>query len=205
MSASQTWVLIAATTLPFASIAANEHPPVRICLAPVSAEMSFGNAVDVTSAVRDTFTSFLIGPSVSVTPLSARLAAQVREEAKLSECPYILFPTLRHERKAAGVFGRIVAGAVQSGAWEVAGGVPSSATRVIASAASAGAANFAVASQIKTRDSLNLQYRLEAADGQVLVEKKARRSASSDGEDLLTPLVEGAAQEVMSSVSARSK
>ena len=174
----------------------------RICLAPATAQMTTGNSADVMGAVRETFTSFLTGPTLSVTPLNARLVSQAREEAKLADCPYVLFPTIRHEHKTGtGLWGRVAAGAVEGGAWHAATAAPSAATRVLAGAASTGAANMAVASAIKTKDAMTLEYRLESADGHALLEKKEKRSASSDGEDLLTPLVQGAAENIVTTLS----
>lgn len=190
------WLLFAVTLTPTAQAAETQ-----ICLAPATAQAALGNSADVIGAVREQFTSFLTGPSVAVKPLESRLASQAREEARLSHCPYVLFPTIRHERKGSGLLGRVAAGAIQSGAWEVAGRAPSSTTRVLAGTASAGAASYSVYSQIRSRDVMNLEYRLESADGRVLLEKKDRRNAGSDGEDLLTPLVQGAAEDIMSTLS----
>jgi hypothetical protein len=174
----------------------------HICLAPATAQMATGNSTDVMGAVRETFTSFLTGPSLSVTPLNARLTTQAREEAKLADCPYVLFPTIRHEhRTGTGLWGRVAAGAVEGGAWHAAAAAPSAATRVLAGAASTGAATMAVSSAIKTKDSMTLEYRLESADGHALIEKKEKRSAGSDGEDLLTPLVQGAAENIVATLS----
>jgi len=44
---------------------------------------------------------------------------------------------------------------------------------------------------------MTLGYRLETADGKVLVEKKEKRKATSDGEDLLTPMVARAAEAIV--------
>ena len=63
----------------------------------------------------------------------------------------------------------------------------------VAASAAAGAASAAVtdwAHTVKTKDELSLAYRLEAADGTVLVEQKGKRKAESDGEDLLTPQID---------------
>lgn len=184
------------------SRAAGPPAPLNICLAPVKAEMAYGDSTEAMNAVRDSFVSFLSGPSTSVKLLQARLELQAREEAKLAGCAYTVFPRVRHERKTTGLLSRVAAGAVQSGAWEVAGSSPSTATRVIAGAASSGAANLAVASQIKTRDSLTLAYRVESADGARLLDKQARRRASSDGEDLLTPLIESASETIVSTLKS---
>jgi hypothetical protein len=171
-----------------------EAAKINICLAPSAAEVPSG--VDAVTAVRESFTSYLTGPSLTVTPLSARLESQVREEAKLSGCRYVLFTTLRYERKTTGLFGRIAAGAVQNGAAEIAAYSRTSGGRVIASATSAGAANMAVSSQIHQRDQLSLQYRLEDASAKALLDKSAKRVAKTDGEDVLTPMIQSAAEAI---------
>jgi hypothetical protein len=65
----------------------------QICLAPASVEAA-PNGVDPMAAVRDAFTSFLTGPTLAVQPLNARLQSQVREEAKLAGCRFLLFPSV---------------------------------------------------------------------------------------------------------------
>ena len=172
----------------------------RICLAPVSVEASPAG-MDPVVAVRDAFTSFLTGPSLAVQPLTARLQSQVREEAKLAGCRFVLFPSVRHERKRAGggILGRAASGAVQQGAWAVSGSATSTVGRVMTGAA-AGAASSAVndyASYSHNKDELTLKYRLESATGAVLVDKSEKRKAKADGEDLLTPVVQRAAEAVV--------
>jgi hypothetical protein len=167
--------------------------------------MAGGNTDGAIAAVRETFTAFLSGPSLAVAPLSARLASQVREEAKLANCPYLLFTTLKLERKEGrGLLARVASGAVETGAWAVAGSSASTATRVTAGAAAVSAAVAAreVAGSVRTKDELTLRYRLENPDGKVLVEKSEKRKASSDGEDLLTPLVERAAGSIAAIVTS---
>jgi ABC-type uncharacterized transport system substrate-binding protein len=53
---------------------------------------------------------------------------------------------------------------------------------------------------VKTKDEMTLSYRLESATGQVLSEDKSSRKAQSDGEDVLTPLVQKAAEKIVSAV-----
>ncbi len=171
----------------------------QICLAPATVETA-PTGVDPMSAVRETFTSFLTGPSLAVTPLQARLRSQVQQEAKQARCPYLLLPTIKHERKTGGggLFGKVGAGAVQQGAWAVTGSAGSTVGRVVAGAA-AGAATSAAndyALNSRTKDELTLAYRLESSTGAMLVEKSEKRKAKSDGEDLLTPLVQHAAEAI---------
>jgi hypothetical protein len=173
--------------------------PTRICLAPATVEAVPGG-FDPETAVRETFTSFLTGPSLAVTPLQARLVSQAREEAKLAGCAFLLLPTIKHVRKTGGggILGKVVAGGVQQGAWSAAGAAGSTVGRVAASAAAGAAASAAsdYAANSQVRDELTLKYRLESAAGKVLIEKSGKRKAKSDGEDLLTPLVRPAAEAV---------
>jgi hypothetical protein len=178
--------------------ASSVRPATQICLAPAQVEAA-PSGVDPMAAVRDAFTGFLTGPSLAVQPLSARLQSQVREEAKLAGCRFLLLPSVKHERKSGGgLFGKVAGGAVQQGAWTVAGSAGSTVGRVAAGAA-AGAASSAVydyAYSSRTKDELTLSYRLESPGGTVLLEKSDKRKAKSDGEDLLTPLAQRAAEAV---------
>jgi hypothetical protein len=58
-----------------------------------------------------------------------------------------------------------------------------------------------IAATTKVQDELELSYRLESETGAVLKEGKSKHKAKSDGEDLLTPLVEHAAEEIAAVVA----
>lgn len=172
----------------------------QICLAPVTVEATPAG-MDPVAAVRDAFTSFLTGPTLAVQPLTARLQSQAREEAKLAGCRFLLLPSIKHERKTGGgggLLGKVAGAAVQQGAWAVAGSAGSTAERVVAGAA-AGVASSAVsgyASGSQQSDELTISYRLESAEGKVLLKKSEKRKAKSAGEDLLTPVVQRAAEAI---------
>ena len=177
----------------------------QICVAPVSASMAGSSSADASAAVTEMFKSYLTGPTLSVALLSARLASQAREEAKRADCRFVLFVSIKHERKSEtrGILGRVASRAAQDAAWS-AGVNASSAAGRVAAGALAGAARAAAASiatTTKVRDEMELSYRLESGAGAVIAENKANRKAKSDGEDLLTPLVEHAAEEIATAVS----
>ena len=174
-------------------------PQARICLAPPTAQMVSGSTTEAANAVKESFTAYLSGPSLTVTPLTARLASQAREEAKLASCPYVLFTALKHERKQGNnMLGRIAGSAVEATAWELRGSATSAAGRVAANAAANAAATAArsVATNVKSKDEVTLEYRLETGDGTVALKSAGKGKAESDGQDLLTPLVERAAEAV---------
>ena len=195
--------------IPVAGAAQEKAAGAQICLAPTSVEASVGDASKLSDAVRETLTSFLTGPSIGVSALSARLESQVREEAANAKCRYVLFTVTKHQRKQGGGFlNRAAGGAVQQGAWRAAGEIGGSGVGRIATDAAAGAAGAAasdLAYSTRSKDEMSLAYRLETADRKVLAEKSVKRKASSDGEDLLTPLAQQAAEAVAAAVQASPK
>jgi len=182
-------------------------PPVEICLAPASVQMAAGKSDEAVQAVRDVFVSFLNGPTLKVTPLTSRLASQAKEEAKQGHCGYILFVTLAYKKKSSGggLFARAAGDAAGTAVWHIPGG--GSAGSAAARSAATSVASDALRgmnSNVKAKDEMMLEYRLEAADRpSPLLAKSEKSKASSDGEDLLTPLVEHAASAIASAVTRK--
>jgi hypothetical protein len=195
--------------LPAAAAAQEKPAGTQICLTPTTVEASVGSATEVSNAVKETLTGFLTGPSIGVSPLSAKLEAQAREEAANAGCRFILFTTAKHQRKQGGGFLKKAAGgAVQQGAWSASSRIGGAGAGRIATDAVAGAAGAAasdLAYGTRSKDEMTLAYRLETADRSVLAEKSAKRKAASDGEDLLTPLAQQAAEAVAAAVAVAPK
>lgn len=206
MTLHRTMFVLALAALSVAPVAAQESgsDAARVCLAPTRVKGASDNDAAM-AAVRETFTSLLTGPTIGVSPLSARLESQAREEARQAGCPYILFTTLEQKHKEAhSLLGRIASGAVESGGYMAAARATTVAGEVAASAA-AGAASAAVstfAGSVKSEDEVKLSYRLESAGGKAIVKKSEKRKADSDGEDLLTPLVGEAAEAIAAAVAS---
>lgn len=180
----------------------------HICLAPASVQTASGTADQAITAVRETFTSYLTGPSLEVAPLTARLQSQAREEAKAANCPYLLLTTIKQVHKNGGgssFLSRAAGSAVQQGAYAAGSATGSVAGRVAGDAAggAAGAATYGGYTQAK--DELTLTSHLESADGKVLVDKTDSDKAESAGQDLLTPLVEKAATAIAAAVKSPAK
>jgi hypothetical protein len=180
--------------------AQQEGTVTRICLAPASVEESSGDANTAIVAARESFNAYLTGPSLKAEPLKSRLESQAREEAKQAGCPWTLFTTLKVvSKKSSNLLGQVAAGAVREGAYAAGQATGTAAGRVaggaVYSAANQAAWNYATT--IRKKDELTLGYRLESADGKVLLDKREKRSAKSDGEDLLTPIVQAAAEQIV--------
>jgi len=176
----------------------------QICLAPASAQFAGTDAAQASAAVNEMFTSYLTGPTLSVVQLTARLPSQARVEARQANCSIVLFVTARlTQHKSGGMLGQIAGRAAQEGvvneglgAAKIGNGLTAAAARVAARAAAD------IATTTKAHDDMELTYRLELDTGAVLKEGKSKRRAKSDGEDLLTPLVEHAAEEIAAVVTS---
>ena len=196
--------LLVYVSLSAASLGGQGTPtPGRICIAPPTAQVASGNSTDAGNAVRDGFTAYLTGPSLTVTALTARLASQAREEAKQAGCPYVLYAALKHERKQGNnMFGRVASSVVEASASELRGSASSAAGRVAANAAAstAAAAARSFAGNVKSKDEVTLDYRLETGDGTIVVKNAGKAKAAADGQDLLTPLIEHASEAVAAAV-----
>ncbi|HEX5820109.1 MAG TPA: hypothetical protein VFY20_14570 [Gemmatimonadales bacterium] len=187
-------------------------PKTTICLATTLVESAPGKVSDVAEAVRAVFTEYLEGPSIDVVPLQSKLPSQVDREAREAGCPFVVHTTLKHVSKGGGggLGGKLLGGAVHGGSWAagsaISEAVGGTAGQVVGGAATGAANNVGYAAyygSTKARDELTLGTRLKAADGTVLVDRNDKRKAASDGEDLLTPIVQKAADQIVQKVGER--
>jgi hypothetical protein len=74
-----------------------------------------------------------------------------------------------------------------------------------AAAEAVSTAAYSYATTTKAKDELTLSYRLESGAGGVLLDKSDKRKANADGEDLLTPEVQKAAEAIAAAVTAPAK
>jgi hypothetical protein len=191
----------------------------RICLVLPRAQLGQGSTgADVGEPVRQTMIAYLNGPTVELISLAARIPVQVDAEAQQSACEYVLYTSVV-QKKGGGGFGKLLAAAAPIAGMMVpgVGGMTGSygaimAGQAVASAASAVAAQNAQqeameaitgASEqnIKKGDQITLEYQLtKIGVAEPFATKAASAKASQKGEDLLSPLIEQTAIEVMGAI-----
>lgn len=160
-----------------------------------------GDATAFATSLRDLFASYLAGPSLRAINLEARLASQAIEEARRSECDYVLVTRIAMKHDNGSGWGRALGQAAGSAAYY---GVPYYGAGAAAAAARgaivAGAqAVSTLASTTRAKDELTLEFRLGTADTVLRASPTTEKAkARRDGEDLLTPLVEKAAEAIAS-------
>jgi hypothetical protein len=143
---------------------------------------------------------YLKVPNVEVVTLDARLSSAIESEAKQKECDYILYINASHKKGGGGfgMFSSVIAPAVgrvgigQTGSTigNVAGQV---ATQAIVSAGNA-------SSNIKSKDELTLDIKLARIGGAAALAKQFKKKASSNGEDIITPVIEQAATAIVDTI-----
>jgi hypothetical protein len=197
-------VMAAAANAPAGFVAANSPKKpgvIRIGIMPPKAQMTGDNGSQAAEALRNTFASFLNGPSVELVALSSRLGAQAIEEAKQAQCDFVLSSSLTQKKGGGGMFGKALGNIATSAV----GHVPGASTAGGAAARSVAISGVYTAADVsrsvKSKDELSLEYRLDSIDGtKPGFSKVEKAKAKSDGEDIFTPLVEKAAEAVFSAI-----
>lgn len=186
-----------------AAVGAKKAGTVRIGLATVkTGAVGEGvNAAELSAAIQSTLTQYLKVPNVEVVTLDARLSSAIDSEARNKECDYVLYINASHKKGGGGgggLFGSVLAPAIGrvgightgSVAGNIAGQV---ATQAIVSAGNASAS-------IKSKDELTIDVKLQQMGGAAVLAKQFKKKASSNGEDIISPLIEQAATAIVDSI-----
>jgi hypothetical protein len=181
--------------------ASKKEGAMRIGIVMPKAQMTTGDAAQAAEALRNTFAGYLNGPNVEVVALAARLPSQASEEAKQSQCDFVLSASLTQKRGGGGMFGKALGNIASSAIGHLPGGSTAGEAAARSAAITGVYTAATISGSIKAKDELTLEYKLEATDGaKAGVANTAKTKAKSDGEDVFTPLVEKAAQAIIDAV-----
>lgn len=152
------------------------------------------NAQNLAAAVQNTLQQNLKGTNVEAVLIEATGAA-IQAEAQQKQCDYIVFANVSH-KKGGGGFGSMLSSSVGQVASNI--GYGSGTAAVVATNTVAAAT---VAQNIKSKDELTLDVRLERPSSQTpSFAQTFKGKAKSAGEDIITPLSQQAAQAIIASV-----
>ena len=148
------------------------------------------NAQQLAIAVQNTLIDNLKGSNVEAIPIEG--TGGIQAEAQQKECDYLVFASVSH-KKGGGGFGSFMNSAAGKVASNV--GYGSSTAAVVASNTIVAAT---VAENIKAKDEMTLDVRLERPGAtSPTFAQQYKGKAKSAGEDIITPLVQQAAQAVL--------
>jgi len=158
------------------------------------------NAADLAAAVQSTLISFLKVPNVEVVPLEARLSSAIAAEAQQKECDYVIYTNVSHKKGGGGggfggMFGQALGTAIGSTGightGSVAGNIAGQiATQTIVSATS-------LSGNVKSKDEITLDLKLNKGDGSAALAKVYKMKAKSNGDDIISQVIEQAAEEIV--------
>jgi hypothetical protein len=151
------------------------------------------------SSLRETFSSFLAGSNIETIDLKARLDGLALTEAQRRQCDFVLYTTLIRKRNSSSGGG----GPLNSIMGGVGGGggagskVPGSRT-VQDIASEAGRVSGALAGFARANDEITFEYKLvTSVGGRPVAAKTTKEKVKKDNEDVLTPMIESAAQAIV--------
>lgn len=181
------------------TIEAKKEGVVRIGLAGVkTGAVGEGvNATDLAAAIQNSLPVYLKGTKVEIVPLEAKLASAIDAEAKEKQCDYVLYATVSHKKGGGGFgsFGKVLGGVVsRTGVGQTGNQVGNIAGQVATQSITAATAN------VKEKDEVTLDIKLQNGSS-VALTKQFKQKAKSAGEDIISPLVEQAAEAIVATVS----
>jgi hypothetical protein len=159
------------------------------------------SASALADAVRHTLINHLKAPTIEVVALEAHVPQQAATEATQKECDLVLYSTVAHKKGGGGGFGGFLRKAapivdiVPTGT-----GASSVAADVAVRTTIYTAADFAAS--IKAKDELTLEYKLQRAnDSTQVAAQTLKAKAKSDGDDLISQLVEQATAAILNAAT----
>lgn len=156
------------------------------------------NASDLAEAVKNTLTAYLVVPNIEVGALSAKLPSAADSEAREKDCDLILHATVSHKKGGGGFggkFGKVLGSTIAStGIGHTGSAIGNIAGQVITQAAISATT---MASNVRAKDEITLEVRLVNSTGQQVLSKQFKEKASADGDDIISRVIEKAAQNVV--------
>ena len=191
---------------------------IRIGVAPPDAQLGQGNnaGADYSTPIRNAEVAFMNGPAVEIAALDSHIAMQLQAEAQQKQCDYILYSSVAVKHSSGGGFGKFMKMAApvasmvpMAGMGGGVGGAVAAQTAGMAASVAAQAAQQQAINQlagfngqIKSKDDVTMQYQLVRTGGtSPVVQNTLKGKAKSDGEDVLSPLLQQAATSVLAEVS----
>ncbi len=183
--------------VPAAAVLPKKPGVIRLGL--LQPKMEMGAAASP-EALRTLLTQYLSGPQIEVVPIAAMVPLQVEAEAKQKSCDYVFSASL--SQKQSRRFGLLGGAQAMSNMVPVIG-MAGRAGAVVGRAAAMTAISAAsqLSSTVNAKSEITLQYQLLApGTASPIIADAIKAKAQSNGQDVITPLIEQAATAVANAV-----
>ncbi len=190
---------------------------IRIGVAPPEAQVGQGNnaGADYSTPIRNAVVALMSGPAVEIAALDSHVPVQLQAEAQQKQCDFVLYSGVSVKHNSGGGFGKFMKMAPMISPMAGMGGGMGGAMAAQAAGAAASAAAMSAQQQamnqlagfngqIKSKDDVTVQYQL-VPTGQTSprLQSTLKGKAKSDGEDVLTPLLQQTATNVLTEVTKK--
>lgn len=157
-------------------------------------------AADLAAAVQNSMAEHLTGPNIEIVFIGAKVASLIEAEAREKECDLVLNATVSH--KKGGGFGSMFGSALgatiaRTGLGHTGSTIGNVAGQVAAQAIISAAL---VSENVRSKDEITLEIKLDRAGEGTKVARAFKAKAKSDGDDIISQVVEQAAQAVISAL-----
>lgn len=178
-------------------IGAKKPGSVRIGLFMPQYELGGPGGPTAGESVRTVEEQYLSGPKIEVVRISALLLTQASAEAKEKECDYVLVSSLS-QKKSSGGFGALKTLSAASPMVAMIPGGGMAAMAASQSLAIASSTSVMASSGVKGKAEVSFDYSLNSVDGTSVLKDGAKTKAKTDGEDVVTPMIQKAATSIVS-------
>ena len=193
----------------------------RIGVAPPDAQLGQGTnaGADFSTPIRNVEVALMSGPAVEIAALESHVQMQLQAEAQQKQCDYILYSGVVVKHSSGGTFGKFMKIGSTAASFNPAVMMTKSVGSMMAAQGAAAAASQMAAQQaqqqainqlagfngqIKSKDDVTVQYQLVASGQNTpVLQNTLQGKAKSDGEDVLTPLLQQTANAVLTQVSQK--
>lgn len=183
------------------AVAAKKAGTIRVGVSVKTTAVGEGiTANDLSAAIQNTLGTYLKGTKIEIVPLEAKLAAALTGEAKEKECDFVLYASAAHKKGGGGFgFGKMLAQTVAQTGLGHTGSVAGNIAGQVATTAIVTAGSMS--GNVKSKDELTLDLKVQSpVDNSSPLTKQFKAKAKSDGDDIISAVVEQAAQAILDAI-----
>jgi len=189
----------------------------RIGIAPPEAQVGQGSnaGADYSTPIRNSIILLMDGPAVEIAALDSHVPMQLQAEAQQKQCDYVLFSGVTVKHPTSGGLGKFMKMAAPIANLTPMGMMTHGVGSMVAAQAAAQAASAMAQQQamsqlsgfnntIKSKDDVTVQFQLfPTGQPTPRLQNALQGKAKSDGEDVLTPLIQQVATTVLTEVTKK--
>ena len=154
------------------------------------------SAVELASAVQNTMAQYLKSPNIELVMIEAKLPSLIDAEAKQKECDFVIYTNVEHKKGGSRFASFAPALSSVASLGGIGGSTAGAVAGQVASTAIITAAE--VSQDVKAKDQLTLDVKLQApGNATASVERQFKAKAQSNGDDIISPTVQQAAQAIL--------